>query len=144
MAKKDKSLKLYPQQIISLGYKSDMADKLRELEKQVGEKVLRSAAYAGAKVLYREMKRRVPVRTGELYESIYHYHVERLSGETRQVYDIGPNKQKAGHWHWVEYGNVRMAAQPYVRPTWETKKNEALRAMRDRFREKMAEIPGVI
>ncbi len=137
----------------------DLSASLKALEAALREKVLRSAAYAGAKVFYNEMRLRVPVKSGRLYAAIYHAHSPELSKPDRQVYRIGPNKRKAPHWHQVEFGHWRVnaiidgkftkmklaepvwvPAHPYVRPTYEAKAGAALTAMKTRMSERMKEV----
>lgn len=138
--RKKRPLQTYPQQVMRVTYESNLKEALVGLERAIKQKALRPAAYAGARVFYDEMRRVVPVWHGDLYESIYHWHNDKISTETKQVYDIGPNKIKAPHWHWIEYGNARIPAQPYVRPTWESQKKRAVVAMQNRLREKIDEI----
>lgn len=118
----------------------DIAELHKALEKGIQEKVLRSAARAGIDVFYKEIRLRVPFATGKLYESIYQWHDDKQSKPTRQVYATGPNKRKAPHWHWVEYGNIRMAKQPYIRPAYLGKLEAAHQAARARMSERMREL----
>lgn len=90
-----------------------ISEMLRDLAEDIKTKALRSAAHAGALVFYDEMKLRTSspgmdgpgVKSGTLHDSIYRKHVDEESNDTRQVYNIGPNKRKAGHWFNVEYGH---------------------------------------
>jgi hypothetical protein len=103
-----RTLKLYPTRFVGVEITSNVQDALQRLEAGIYEKVLRSGAYAGAAVFYNEMRQRVPIgETGNLYASIYHWHDDKLSKATQQIYMIGPNKVKAPHWHNVEYGHWR-------------------------------------
>jgi hypothetical protein len=114
-----------------VNYSIKFPDELRLAIKRMDDpelrtKVLRSAAYAGARVLYDEMRRTVPVKTGELYGSIYHFHDEKQSNERRQVYLIGPNKVKAPHWWFAEHGH--WLYNRYAAGKWlESKKNKSAR-----------------
>lgn len=69
------------------------------------KKVLRPAAYAGARVIYEGMRMKVPVASGELRDAIYHWHDDKRSRNGREIYLIGPNKVKAPHWYNVEFGH---------------------------------------
>lgn len=125
---------------------------------------MRSAALAGAKVLYEDMIPRVPVSKaprkvksktyypGTLRKSIYHAFSEPKSSGTRAVYHIGPNKRKAPHWHLIEYGHWTkkvgkrgplqpkwVPAKPYIRPTWDAKGPAAVEAMKARLRALLAQ-----
>lgn len=74
---------------------------------RVCEQVLRPTAHAGALVVYNELKARVPVKDGELKDSIYRWFDTKNSRYDRKIYLIGPNKAKAPHWYVVEYGHWR-------------------------------------
>ncbi|WP_086925406.1 HK97 gp10 family phage protein [Variovorax sp. JS1663] len=155
---------LYQKDTIGINVVSNVTESLAALEAGIKEKVLRSAARAGALVFYTEMRQRVPVKSGELFQSIYHYHDDKGSTPNRQTYFVGPNKSKAPHWHQVEFGhwqvnvvvklpNGRLAAtkerlatpkwipaKPYVRPTWDAKKQAAVTAARLRMGERLKEL----
>lgn len=153
----------YPKALVTMEVKTNAVESLRMLENAIKEQCLRPAAHAGAIVFYNEMRQRVPVDEGDLFASIYRYHLPRDSGPTKQFYAIGPNKKKAPHWYNVEYGHWRVNVVmrlngrwvatkerlpapkwvpgiPYVRPTFEAKKQVALRAMEDRLAEKVREV----
>lgn len=69
--------------------------------------VLRSAAHAGAIVLYNELQVKVPVKKGVLKESLFRWFNTKQSTPTVQRYLVGPNKQEAGYWANVEFGHFR-------------------------------------
>jgi hypothetical protein len=120
--------------------------------------VLRKVAYAGVVQVYGEMRNRVPVGTGKLKSSIYHWHNAQLSRKDRQIYETGPNKKKAPHWHNVEYGHVlsnvgnkdagqwfkqrrntpmMVPAKPYIRPAVMAKGRAALERAKEVARQLM-------
>lgn len=136
------------------------------------EKVLRSATYAGARVLYDEMSLRAAAvnksgqSAGQLAGAIYHWHDDKASTLDTQTYYIGVNKKKAPHWaliefgHWMPYVTYKgsdgqfhtlrvngkpvyratpkfVPAQPYVRPTWEAKKDYAINQIKVTLAEKL-------
>lgn len=83
-------------------------DALAAMQEELSTRVLRSAVYAGAKLLYEELVRRAPEGpTGNLKKAVYHWHDDKQSIGGKQVYAIGVNKSKAPHWHLVEYGHWR-------------------------------------
>jgi HK97 gp10 family phage protein len=146
--------------------KGSLAAKVRTLKAQVHDTVLRSAAHAGAKVFYGEMRVRVPEDEGTLKASIYHWHDDEYSKDGRQRYLIGPNKRKAPHWHLVEYGHWRVnvvvrlpngriqatterlkdpvwvPAVPYIRPTFDATVRQAMSAAKLRLREGLKKAAG--
>ena len=69
--------------------------------------VLRSAAHAGAIVMYNELHAKVPVEKGVLKSSLFRWFNVKQSTPTEQRYLVGPNKQEAGHWANVEFGHWR-------------------------------------
>lgn len=152
---------------------------LTQFAKDFQDQVLRSATRAGALVFLDEMRLRAPVgepndsikpdyQPGTLKNSIYHYHDKNKSVNGRQVYAVGPNKRKANHWFFAEYGHYIVnvtwrvpntpsgqiwaskerlpqkvewrPANPYIRPTWDSKKDDAIRAMQARMQERLKEI----
>lgn len=145
--------------------------------KDFQEKALRSAVRAGALVFQEEMKERAPVGNplestksdytpGTLRNSIYHYYDVRNSVNGKQVYLVGPNKNKAPHWYFTEYGHFRynfvtgekgkyivakkdrlpeakfVPANPFVRPTWDAKSGAAIDAMQARLLQRIRELSG--
>lgn len=88
---------------------------LAAFSEMVQQQALRSAARAGALVIYNEMRLRAAgadggpnVGTGRLVRSIFHWHDDKASINGKQVYLIGPNKRTAPHWFNVEYGHFRV------------------------------------
>lgn len=75
---------------------------------------------------------------GTLKRAIYSAQARRLSGLLQQVYQVGvvsrkrakTGKSKDGYcWRFVEFGTVKMAARPFLRPAFEAKKMDAVEAM---------------
>jgi hypothetical protein len=133
---------------------------------------LHPAARAGAELLYTEMRRKAPVGTkpsrihgktyppGTLRDAIYHAFSDENSTDTRRTFHIGPNKRKAGHWHWIEHGHFTttqkrfdkkrvgpakarfVPAQPYIRPTWDTYGRLAVERMKATMKARLAQSKG--
>jgi HK97 gp10 family phage protein len=155
---------LFPKNsLVGITVTSNAGAALRQFADEIRQKALRSAAHAGAEVMYAEMRLRVPVDEGTLYGSIYQWHDENRSGFNRQVYVVGPNKKKAPHWHLLEYGHWRVnvvirdgsrwiatkerlpqpkwvPAVPYARPTFDSKAAVAVEAMKLRLAARIEEI----
>ncbi len=102
-----RSTKYFPATTGKIGLDGDLIGALEKFEKAIYETVLRSAAYAGAEMMYKEVQMRVPVRTGKLKESLFVYFDRKLDQPTFKSYLVGPNKRKAPHWYNVEYGHFR-------------------------------------
>lgn len=143
--------------------KGSLSQALQQFGADVQTKALRSAVYAGAKLLADELELRAPVKKGVLKKAIYTFHNDRKSVGGRQVYAVGVNKAKAPHWHLVEYGHWRVnvvirgpggrilatkerlpapvwvPAHPYLRPTAD-RMPDAVRAMQKRMAERIREL----
>lgn len=106
-----------------------------ELDKitQAAEKSVRPAAQEGAQVFYDRMKSNVPVKTGKLKSAVYQVYSQENSDNSRATYHISVNKKKAPHWHLIENGTSRMAARPFIRPTYTAVAKAAMRATRTRM-----------
>lgn len=149
---------------VTMKIHGDMKGALRKLGGEDMTRALRSGVYAAAKVLYTDMLLRVPIHEGGLVDAIYHWHDDKLSTATRQVYRIGPNKAKAPHWHLVEYGHWRrnvvyrdkrtgrmiatrkrlevpvwVPAYPYIRPTYDGMIGNAMSAAKIRLKQRVGE-----
>lgn len=136
---------------------------LQQLRDDVQTKALRSAVYAGAKLLADELEVRVPVDGGTLKGAVYTWHDDKRSTGGRQLYVVGVNKRQAPHWFVVEYGHWRVnvvvrgpngrviatkdrlptpvwvPARPYLRPTAD-RMADAVRAMQARLAERLREL----
>lgn len=95
----------------------DLVAGLRGLERDVQDKVVRSAAHAGALVFYDEAKHLAPVyagparpgiKPGQLRNAIYRVYSNDLSTPERAVYQVSWNASKAPHGHLIEYGHWRV------------------------------------
>lgn len=141
----------------------DMAEQLSQFAASVEQHALRSAAYAGAKVLADELEIRVPVHEGVLKDAIYTWHDDKRSRDGQQWYTVGINVSKAPHWSNVEHGHWRynvvyrsptgeliptkrrlptpqwVPAHPYLRPTAD-RMGDALEAAKARLAERVQEI----
>lgn len=117
----------------------DLSTGLEKLEREVQERVLFSGVAAMAQVLYDEAKGRVPVQTGTLRESIYRAYSPELSKEASKVYRISWNRTKAPHGGLIEFGTSRMAARPFIRPSFDHV-GEAIKAGQDAMKAKLETI----
>lgn len=128
----------------------DFEKALDKLEAKVRQEVLFSGAAGMAQVIKDEvvlnLSRTTPgapgetpgMVTGTLRSAIYQAHDTRKTEPGVVVYKVSQNKGKAPHWHWLEYGNSRMAARPYMRPALSAMGRavaEGLSRMKKRFKE---------
>jgi HK97 gp10 family phage protein len=133
------------------GFK-ELAAAMRELPERVAKNALRSAVAAGATVVKNEAKNRAPVDTGEMRRDIqvkrerdsgkgpmvatYSVFVRsgkksRLSGAKRDV------SKDSWFWRFVEFGTKNMAARPFMRPSFESKKEEAVKRIAEKLDERI-------
>lgn len=120
------------------GFK-ELADKLRAMGREIGEKALKGAVAGAAGLVRDEARRLVPQKTGTLRRSIYMVFDKERSTASKKVYVVGWRKGKRfrsvgknkvnldGYYGlFVEFGTAKMAARPFVRPAFEKKKDAAL------------------
>ncbi|MFN3375238.1 MAG: HK97-gp10 family putative phage morphogenesis protein [Burkholderiaceae bacterium] len=127
---------------VSFDFKG-ITDKLDAIT-QAAEANTRKAAQAGAQVLYEEARQRAPVskethytkgkkqvfQPGNLRAAIYQAFADDESGKARSVYRVSWNKRKAFYGQFVEFGTVKMAARPFIRPAYDARRDEAVTAVK--------------
>jgi len=101
----------------SIDFDGDMAAQLDALAGDIKEKVLRSAAHAGAVVLYDAARANAPVyvpdgsnrkrviKPGQLRDAIYRVFAESASSDELKQYEVSWNHKKAPHGFLVENGH---------------------------------------
>jgi HK97 gp10 family phage protein len=134
---------------------------LKELPDRVARNGLRASVYAGAKVIRDEARLKAPVAIaalgpdqpppGTLKRSVIMKQIPELSGKSRQTFFVtvrhgkkyrkqgkkGNLSQDAWYWRFVEFGTVKMAARPFLRPAFDLRKNDALDAIKTRLAERI-------
>lgn len=126
------------------GFK-ELADALRSLGPKVARNGLRRAVSAGAAVIRDDARQRAPVATGEMRRDIMikrerdarggdtfgaKYSVFVRSGKKSRLAGKGRNVQKDSYyWKFVEFGTSKMAARPFLRPAFASKRDAAVDAM---------------
>lgn len=130
----------------------DLNRMLTGLPQSLQTRVLRGMTATGASVIRKEAILRAPVYTGEvsqghpppgtLKKAIFQYRLSRECTPTRETFIVDVRKGKtigkkgrinandAFYANWVERGTAKMAAKPFMRPAFETKKQAAVEAMR--------------
>jgi HK97 gp10 family phage protein len=106
-AARTRKVRLFDSAGIKVTLEGDIAAQIRAFAAEVQEKVVRPMTYAGAKIMYDAMRYNVPLDSGVLRDSIYHWFDDKRSKNSLKIYMIGPNKAKAPHWYNVEYGHWR-------------------------------------
>jgi HK97 gp10 family phage protein len=134
---------------------------LRELPQRVANRGLRASVYAGAKVIRDEARARAPKAAqslgpkqpppGTLKRSVIMKHVRELSGGGRQTFYVlvrhgkkyrnqgkrGNLSQDAWYWRFLEFGTRKMGARPFLRPALESRRREAVSAIKDRLAQRI-------
>jgi HK97 gp10 family phage protein len=135
--------------MITIGHNlGALLDKMDRIAKATQENA-RVSAKAGADVLYQEVLDRVPVskkehstkgkkqtyQPGNLKRAIYRAYIDKDSGNGVAKYRISWNKTDAFYGLFVEneYGNSRRPATPFLRPAYDAKESEAVRAANKAF-----------
>jgi HK97 gp10 family phage protein len=121
---------------------------MRQLPQNIGRNVLRGAVNAGASVIRNEVRDNAPVYEGKpqashapagaLRRAVYQKQIREASSWFKQVFYVsvrsGKSQQKKGldayYWRFVEFGTKKMAARPFLRPAFESKKYEAAEAIK--------------
>jgi HK97 gp10 family phage protein len=117
------------------------ADELNEALRAVGDRatgiILRDAAEAGAAVIAEEAARLAPKNTGALAEGIQ-VKAARIQQGRAQI-NVGISRDE---WYGklVELGTEKMAAQPFLRPAFDTKKEDAVKAVADALRDALQDV----
>ncbi len=134
---------------------------LKELPDRVARNGLRASVYAGAKVIRDEARLQAPVAIaalgpnqpppGTLKRSVIMKQIPEISSKTTQTFFVtvrhgkkyrkqgkkGNLSQDAWYWRFVEFGTVKMPAQPFLRPAFDLRKNDALDAIKTRLAERI-------
>ena len=144
---------------ITINCLSDMSDALSQFSERIAKNALNSALSAGALPIEQEARRfasvapephqmqyggeYVEVKPGLLISAIRRRRLKKgelasIGAEAGVAIFIGKGtKQKLypRYWHFIEFGTSRMGAIPFLRPAFDTKKEEAL----SRFKQKLAQ-----
>ena len=126
----------------------ELNEALRQLPDRIARNVLRGATSAGAAVIRKEAKVKAPVYTGQvsaghpppgtLRRAVYQKQIRELSSLVKQTFyvgvRVGRNASKKGldafYWRFIEFGTSKQPARPFLRPAFETKKLEAIAAIK--------------
>ena len=105
----------------------EMSRVLSKLPPKIGGRVLANAVRAGARVIAKEAKARVPVRTGALKKSIaVRKATGRRASRTGVRVHVGFLKPVSRRAHLTEFGTAHSAAQPFLRPAFDSRAPAAL------------------
>lgn len=141
--------------ILGLG---DLKADFERLARATGDKVLREAVMAGARVVRDKARQAAPIRTRKLQKNIVAVRakksagqggtvagirVKRPSGKTTRPLKRGgkPGKRLKTeyaapfYWKFLELGTSNMRARPFIRPAWDGSLPQIEGAVRNRLAE---------
>jgi HK97 gp10 family phage protein len=128
---------------------------MRTLSADMAGKVARQATASGASVVRKAVRDGVPVDTGNLRAAIVmkrlrqtnlteEYVVAVRKGKRRDVTAAKKGEGKLGkdayYAHMVEFGTVKMPAQPFVRPGFEASAQPATQAIVKRLKQRIDKV----
>ena len=128
----------------------ELAAKLQSFGPKLARNGLRAAVSAGAEVIRKDVQARAPEDTGVLRRAVYKKQIREESNNTKQTFYLGvrsgkkyqKKKQDAFYWRFLEFGTKHIAARPFVRSAFESKKNEAVERMKEKLAERIKKIAG--
>lgn len=128
----------------------ELEKKLLEMSPKLARNGLRAAVSAGARVVAAEAKKNVPVDSGTLKRAIYTKQIREESGNTQQTFYVGARFGKreqsknrdAYYFPFVEFGTAKMAARPFMRPAFESTKDQAAEAIKDKLAQRIEQLAG--
>lgn len=143
---------------ISVVGMGDLQADFDRLARAVGNKIVRDAVMAGARVARDKTRQAVPVRTGKLKKNIAAARIkqsETPGAATAGVRVLRPKGKKTKtrkrpgkggkttkteydapfYWRFLEHGTSKMAAAPFIRPTWDSNLSEIEKATSDKLAE---------
>lgn len=128
----------------------ELDDALQLLSSDIQNKIARAATNAAAQVIKNEAIKRAPADTGNLRKNII---VKRLPAQeaspltSQHIVTVrqgkltkkqkGAGLQDAFYGRFVEFGTVKMAPRPFLRPAFDSKKTDAVEAMRVRIKQRI-------
>lgn len=126
---------------------SELSEALRQMPKKLAGQALGASVKAGANFIMKVARDNVPVDTGAMKKAIVSYR-KRGSRPDNITYQVGVTMKKKFHrkkktgtvfrkdrwgemqtayyWRFVEFGTIKMAARPFLRPAFDTRAGEAL------------------
>ena len=99
---------------------------LKKLPDRVALNALNSGMRAGARVIAKEARSLVPVRTGRLKKAI-------TVRKKRKPGYFTAGAEGVPYAHLVEFGTVDWIGRPFLRPAFDNKKAEAIKAIKEKL-----------
>lgn len=123
----------------------ELADRLREIGPDIERNALRSGVSAAAVLIRNQAKATNPDDTGRTDRALYAKFIREQSGPNQATYYVGVRSGKkeqkkdrdAWYWRLVEFGTAKMPARPFMRPAFESKKMQAVEAIKERIQKRI-------
>ena len=111
-----------------------MENLLSEIEKlgKIGSRIENKALREAGDVVKEAIQKETPIRSGKLKESINVSRVKNKDGAKRV--EVGPNKD-VFYSRFVEFGTVKMKANPFMARGYETSKENAMETIEKKLKE---------
>lgn len=124
----------------------EMRNKIQAIGKAVTDKE-EKALQKGSEIIQDEIISRAPVGMGNADGRGYGHLNEHIvisetkkDGDGAKYKNVGPSKGKGFKGVFLEFGTVKMRAQPFVEPSFLAKKSEALDAIAEVMREAIGDV----
>ncbi len=119
----------------------ELARVLHAMGPDLAKNALRAGVRAGAKVIADEARATNLDDTGRTDRAIYIKHIREESTASQQTFYVGvrsgrrerKKNRDAYYWRYIEFGTAHIAAHPFMRPAFESKKLAAVEAIRARI-----------
>lgn len=123
----------------------ELSKKLKEMPVKLARNGLRAAVNAGAEVIRKDAMTRVPVLTGRLKKALYKKQIREKSSASQQTFFVGVRNGKkykkadkdAYYWRFLEFGTSKLPAKPFLRPAFDSKKNQAVTEIAKKLKERI-------
>lgn len=127
----------------------DLGDRMKTLKADMANRIARAATAAGAVVIRNAAQQNVPVDTGNLKKNIIVKRIPKSESGLTSEHIVTVRKGKltqkqkssglkdAYYGAFVEFGTVKKAAQPYLRPAYDRNKELAVEAISDRIEKRL-------
>jgi len=107
----------------------ELDNNLKQLPFKIQKKVLGGTVRAGANIVKKEAKSKVPIKTGWLKKNII-ARKKRKSSVYAPIYQIGPSN-KAWYGRIIEFGSSKMSATPWLRPAFDISGKKVIAKIRE-------------
>lgn len=124
------------QKLVTVNGIAALQRKLRRLPIELQEKHNQDATRAGAEVVAERARDGVVKDSGDLAQTIK-TRKKNTKNRFLKAAVVRPVKTKGidpYYWRFVEFGTIKMSAKPFLRPAFDARTTQAIRAYRDKMR----------